>query len=55
MDAEGKEMRFVESDEGVYYYDTNRYIGIALISTIKHNKSNYTGADYQHALAACKL
>ena len=55
MDAEGNEMRFIESDEGLYYYDTNNCIGVALISTVKHNKSSYTDKDYHRALAAHEL
>ena len=54
-DAEGNVMRFIESDKGLYYYDTNDCIGVALISTVKHNKSSYTNADYNCALAAREL
>ena len=55
MDAEGNVMRFSESDEGLYYYDTNDHIGVAPIRTVKHNKSSYTDTDYHHALAAHEL
>ena len=55
LDAEGNVMRFSELDKGLYYYDTNDRIGVALISTIKHNKSSYTDIDYHHALGVCEL
>ena len=55
MDADGNVMRFSESGKGLYYYDTNNHIGIALISTIKHNKSSYTDSDYHRALAVRQL
>ena len=54
-DADGNVMRFSESGEGLYYYDTNDRIGVALINTIKHNKSSYTDTDYHRALVACQL
>ena len=54
-DADGNVMRFSESGEGLYYYDTNDPIGVALINTIKHNKSSYTDTDYHRALVACQL
>ena len=53
--ADGNVMRFSESAEGLYYYDTNDCIGVALINTVKHNKSSYTDTDYHHALVACQL
>ena len=54
-DADGDVMRFSESGKGLYYYDTNNRIGIALINTVKHNKSSNTDTDYHHALVACQL
>ena len=54
-DADGNVMRFSELGDRLYYYDTNDCIGIALISTVKHNKSSYTDTDYHRALAAREL
>ena len=48
-------MSFSEPDEGLYYYDTNNHIGLALINTVKHIKASYTDSDYHRALAACQL
>ena len=55
MDANGYVMSFSESGKGLYYYDTNNHIGLALISTVKHNKASYTNSHYHHALAAHQL
>ena len=54
-DADGNVIRFSESGKGLYYYDTNDRIGVALISTVKYNRSSYTDTDYHHALAVHEL
>ena len=54
-DTNGNTMRFSESDKGLYYYDTNDHMGLALINTVKDIKARYTDSDYHRALAAHQL
>ena len=54
-DTNGNIMSFSESNEGLYYYDTNDHIRLALINTVKHIKASYTDSDYHRALAARQL
>ena len=55
---DGSTRNFKESSHGLYYHDTSTAVtrvvdtGTVLVSTVADNASNYTHADYSHALLA---
>ena len=57
---DGSTRNFKEPNRGLYYHDTSTVVtGVSeartvLITTVAGNASNYTPADYSHALLACK-
>ena len=57
---DGSTRNFKESSRGLYYHDTSTEVtggaetGTALVTTVADNASNYTHADYSHALLARK-
>ena len=55
---DGKRFEFIESEGGLYYMDTSKYIekqGVTLITTVNDKRNNYTNEDYLRAIKAREL
>ena len=44
-----------QSNEGLYFLDTNKKVTVIMVNTIADNKGNYTNDDYLKALHAREL
>ena len=53
---DGEQQKFQQSKRGLYYLDTATTTNHAVlaVSTVEHNKSNYTDRDYSRAVLARK-
>jgi hypothetical protein len=52
---DGESFRFVESESGLHYLDTEGKMGTILVNTVADNKSSYTNEDYLRAVRARDL
>jgi hypothetical protein len=51
----GHKLEFIESDSGLFYFDTTEDGGTMLVNTVAQNKTKYTNIDYSRASLARKI